>query len=78
MTVEEMQAKMKFDNTSQINPFFKEAVGMLKINNSLRIAVYDKLPCRFHRWMAKLLLGWEYKESEEKTNERSDKPTDCD
>lgn len=66
MTVEEMQAMMKSDYTSQISPFFKEAVGMLKINNSLRIAVYDKLPCRFHRWMAKLLLGWEYTENKEK------------
>ena len=63
MTVEEMQAKMTFDNSSQINLFFKEAAGELKINNSLRIAVYDKLPCRFHRWMAKLLLGWEYTEN---------------
>lgn len=63
MTVEEMQAKMKYANTSQINPFFKEAAGTLRINNSVKIAVYDKLPCRFHRWMAKLLLGWEYTEN---------------
>lgn len=63
MTREEMQAMMKSGYTSQIDPLFKEAVGMLKINNSLKIAVYDKLPCRFHRWMAKLLLGWEYTEN---------------
>lgn len=63
MTREEMQAMMKSGYTSQIDPLFKEAVGMLKINNSLRIAVYDKLPCRFHRWMVKLLLGWEYTEN---------------
>lgn len=62
MTVEEMQAKMEYANTNQINPWFKEAAGTLKINNSVKIAVYDKLPCRFHRWMAKLLLGWEYEE----------------
>lgn len=66
MTVEEMQAMMKSGYTSQIDPLFKEAVGMLKINNSVKIAVYDKLPCRFHRWMAKLLLGWEYTENKEK------------
>ena len=63
MTVEEMQAKMEYANTNQINPWFKEAAGTLKINNSVKIAVYDKLPCRFHRWMAKLLLGWEYTEN---------------
>lgn len=66
MTREEMQAMMKSGYTSQINPFFKEAAGTLKINESFRIAVYDKLPCRFHRWMAKLLLGWEYTENKEK------------
>lgn len=63
MIAEEIQTMMKFVDTSQINPFFKEAAGELKINNSLKIAVYDKLPCRFHRWMAKLLLGWEYTEN---------------
>lgn len=62
MTREEMQQAM-YGNTNQINPWFKEAAGELKINNSLRIAVYDKLPYRFHRWMAKLLLGWEYTEN---------------
>lgn len=66
MTREEMQAMMKSGYTSQINPFFKEAAGTLRINNSVKIAVYDKLPCRFHRWMAKLLLGWEYTENKEK------------
>lgn len=66
MTREEMQAMMKSGYTSQISPFFKEAAGELRINNSVKIAVYDKLPCRFHRWMAKLLLGWEYTENKEK------------
>lgn len=63
MTREEMQDMMKSGYTSQISPWFKESAGMLKINNSVKIAVYGKLPCRFHRWMAKLLLGWEYTEN---------------
>lgn len=62
MTREEMQTMTI--QTDQISPLFKVPVGTLKVNNSLRIAVYDKLPCRFHRWMAKLLLGWIYEETE--------------
>jgi len=68
MTREEMQT-MTFQTDQTISPFFKEPVGYLKVNNSFRMSVYNKLPCRFHRWMAKLLLGWEYTENEEKTNE---------
>ena len=60
MTREEMQKMMI--QTDQISSFFKEPVGYLRINNSFKIAVYDKMPSRFHRWMAKLLLGWEYEE----------------
>ena len=47
-----------------ISPFFKEPVGYLEINNSCKIAVYDKMPSRFHRWMAKVLLGWKYEDVE--------------
>ena len=63
MTREEMQTMT--NPTDQISPLFKEPAGTLKINNSLRIPVYGKLPCRFHRWMAKVLLGWEYTEGGE-------------
>lgn len=35
-------------------------VGTLKINESLSIAVYKKLPNRFHRLMTRILLGWIY------------------
>ena len=37
-------------------------IGTLKINENFSILLYDKLPSRFHRWMARVLLGWEYKE----------------
>lgn len=37
-------------------------VGLLKINESMSVAIYKKMPSRFHRWMAKVLLGWEYTE----------------
>lgn len=63
MTREEMQTMTI--QTDQISPLFKVPAGTLKINNSLRIAVYDKLPCRFHRWMTKVLLGWKYEEYKE-------------
>lgn len=63
MTPEEIRTM--YDNTSQIDPWYKVPAGYLKVNNSVRIAVYDKLPCRFHRWMAKVLLGWEYTEGGE-------------
>lgn len=38
-----------------------KAVGTLKINESFSISVYKKLPNCFHRLMAKILLGWEYR-----------------
>ena len=63
MTPEEIRTM--YDNTSRIAPWLKGATGYLKVNDSLRIAIYDKLPCRFHRWMAKVLLGWEYTEGGE-------------
>lgn len=39
---------------------FPRPVGELKINENLTIQVYGKMPNRFHRWMAKVLLGWVY------------------
>ena len=40
--------------------------GILKINESVSIMLYDcKLPNKFHRLMAKLLLGWIYEELKE-------------
>lgn len=37
--------------------------GILKINNGVSLILYDcKLPNKFHRLMAKLLLGWIYEE----------------
>lgn len=41
---------------------FPKPIGTLKINENFVIPVYDKMPNRFHRMMAKILLGWEYKE----------------
>lgn len=38
----------------------QQPVGELKINESLTFQVYRKMPSRFHRWMAKVLLGWIY------------------
>lgn len=39
-----------------------EPVGVLKLNESLSVYVYKKMPNRFHRWMVKVLLGWVYEE----------------
>lgn len=39
-----------------------EPVGVLKINESLKVYVYRKMPNRFHRFMARLMLGWVYKQ----------------
>lgn len=39
---------------------FPKPVGELKINEGFMIQIYKKLPNRFHRWMAKVLLGWIY------------------
>lgn len=36
--------------------------GWLHITESLRVALYKKLPGKFHRLMTKLLLGWRYEE----------------
>lgn len=39
-------------------------VGWLCISDNYKIAIFGKLPNRFHRLMAKLLLGWRYEEAE--------------
>ena len=44
-------------------------VGSLRINESLYISVYKKLPCKFHQFMVRLLLGWEYENIEEENND---------
>lgn len=63
MTREELQIEMQkmTIQTDQISPLFKKPAGTLKINNNISFQLYDeKLPCRFHRWMARILLGWKY------------------
>lgn len=52
----------KFYTVGTIKP--NEPVGVLKLNESLSVYVYKKMPNRFHRWMARVLLGWVYKEGE--------------
>lgn len=37
--------------------------GTLKINENFSLTLYDKLPNRFHRFMARILLGWIYTEA---------------
>lgn len=50
---------INFDNYN-LPVDFPKPVGELKINEGFTIQVYKKLPNRFHRWMAKVLLGWIY------------------
>ena len=40
-------------------------VGTLTIHKGFVISVYTKLPNRFHRLMARILLGWIYTEGGE-------------
>lgn len=47
---------------SDLKVEFPKPIGNLKINNNISFQLYDKLPCRFHRWMARILLGWKYEE----------------
>ena len=57
------QAEMTFDTLSfggETHSWVKEPVGWLKINDGFSVAIHDKFPCRFHRWMIKVLFGWEY------------------
>ena len=39
---------------------FPNPIGMLTIHKGFTISIYTKMPNRFHRWMAKVLLGWIY------------------
>lgn len=52
---------------------YPKPIGTLKVNESFVISVYTKMPNRFHRMMAKILLGWEYKEMK---NGRINRQTD--
>ena len=45
-----------------------KSVGRLKINESFTINLYGKLPNRFHRFMARLLLGWKYEVVKDETD----------
>lgn len=47
-----------------MNVGFPKPIGRLKINESFEIALYSKMPNRFHRMMARILLGWRYTETE--------------
>ncbi len=49
-------------DNDKISICFPKPIGSLKINENFSISLYGKLPNRFHRWMAHILLGWEYKE----------------
>lgn len=53
------------DNDDRICVSFPKPIGTLKINENFSISLYGKLPSRFHRWMARVLLGWEYKEEKQ-------------
>lgn len=69
------QTEMTFDTLSfegETHSWVKEPLGWLKINDGFSVAVYEKFPCRFHRWMIKIVFGWEYtRESPLKQERRS-------
>lgn len=44
---------------------FPKPIGTLTIHEGFTISIYTKLPNKFHRWMAKVLLGWTYTERSE-------------
>lgn len=52
----------EYKEKEQMGVYTNEVIGWLQINESTKIAVYKKMPNRFHRMMAKLLLGWVYGE----------------
>lgn len=52
----------KFYTVGTIKP--NQPIGVLKLNESFKVYVYKKMPNRFHRWMARVLLGWVYEEGE--------------
>lgn len=44
---------------------FQKPIGTLTIHKGFVISIYTKLPNRFHRLMARILLGWIYTERSE-------------
>lgn len=56
-----IDAKKRTDDDFSFSGFNKK-VGTLKINENFNIVLYKKMPNRFHRFMAKILLGWIYEE----------------
>ena len=46
--------------TDTIDAVPPKPVGTLRINASFVMAIYGEMPSWFHRWMAKILLGWKY------------------
>lgn len=39
---------------------FPKPIGTLTIHKGFTVYLYEKMPNKFHRWMAKVLLGWIY------------------
>lgn len=39
---------------------FPKPIGTLTIHEGFTVSIYTKMPNRFQRWMAKVLLGWIY------------------
>ena len=60
MTTEEISKMFAEMKTSNLITDIPTPKGILKINNNVSFQLYDKLPCWFHRWMARILLGWKY------------------
>ena len=49
--------------TCQLNQeALPKPVGTVHITAEFVVFIYGKMPNRFHRWMAKMLLGWRYEE----------------
>lgn len=44
----------------QISIDFPKPIGTLTIHEGFTVSIYTKMPNRFQRWMAKVLLGWIY------------------
>ena len=49
-----------------MNTYFDGCTGILKINDSVSIMCYGKLPNKFHRLMVRILLGWKYEEAQKR------------
>lgn len=41
---------------------YPKIYGTLEINEGFKVCLYRKLPNRFYRMMARILLGWKYEE----------------